>query len=104
MSESDNLSKASSSKNSVPAKGTKRSIEAQEHAKTHRPKKQQPLVKTSPKWWAPVMVALMLIGLIIVVVAYVFSGTLPIPGWGNGNLFLGIGIMMVGFLMTLGWR
>ena len=50
------------------------------------------------------MVALMIIGLVIVVLAYVFSGDLPIPGWGNYNLFLGIGIMLLGFLMTMGWK
>ena len=104
MSESENKPKVASSKSSVPGKGTKRGIEAQEHAKKKSTKKQKPLVKVSPRWWAPLMVALMLIGLVIVVVAYVYGGRFPIPGWGNGNLFLGIGIMLVGFLMTLGWH
>ena len=31
-------------------------------------------------------------------------GDLPVPGLGNGNLFIGFGIMLVGFLMTMGWR
>ena len=46
----------------------------------------------------------MIIVLIVVVVAYLFSGDLPVPGLGNGNLFIGFGIMLVGFLMTMGWR
>ncbi len=92
------------SKSSTPAKGTKRQIEEQESAKTTKPRKVQPLDKRSPKWWAPVMVTLMIIGLVIVVLAYVFSGNLPIPGFGNGNLFVGFGIMLIGFLMTMGWR
>ena len=91
-------------KSSTPAKGTKRHIEAQEQAKTPKPRKAESFDKHSPKWWAPVMVTLMIIGLVIVVLAYVFSGNLPIPGFGNGNLFVGFGIMLVGFLMTMGWR
>lgn len=60
--------------------------------------------KRSPKWWAPTMVALMVIGLLIVVAAYIFHGNVPIPGFGNGNLFIGFALMIVGFLMTMGWR
>ncbi|MEZ7897860.1 MAG: cell division protein CrgA [Flaviflexus sp.] len=59
----------------------------------------------SPRWWAPLMVTLMVIGLIIVVTAYVTSGNYPIPfSNGNYNLFLGFGVMLVGFLMTMGWK
>jgi uncharacterized RDD family membrane protein YckC len=89
---------------SKSAKGTQRGIEEQAKAKTAKPKKAGPLEKTSPRWWAPLMVTLMIIGLIVVVVAYLFSGDLPVPGLGNGNLFIGFGIMLVGFLMTMGWR
>ena len=92
--------KAQPSKNATPAKGTQRGIAAQEAAKKVKPAGS----KNSPRWWAPLMVALMIIGLVIVVLAYVFSGDLPIPGWGNYNLFLGIGIMLLGFLMTMGWK
>ncbi|USR79477.1 cell division protein CrgA [Arcanobacterium pinnipediorum] len=63
-----------------------------------------PQLQRSPQWWAPVMVALAVIGLIVVVTAYVSHGQAPIPGFGNGNLFVGIGLMMVGFLMTMGWK
>lgn len=104
VSDSEKKPKATVSQNTASAKGTKRAIEAQEHAKKEKPKKVAPAVKVSPRWWAPVMVTLMIVGLIVVVVAYVYGGTLPVPSWGNGNLFLGIGIMLVGFLMTLGWR
>ncbi|AZQ77568.1 MAG: cell division protein CrgA [Flaviflexus sp.] len=62
-------------------------------------------LKGSPRWWAPLMVGLMLLGLIIVVTAYVTGGNYPI-GFDNGNynLFLGFGVMLVGFLMTMGWK
>ncbi len=92
------------SKSSNPAKGTKRSIEEQELGKRSKPAKTKSFDKHSPKWWAPLMVTLMLVGLVVVVLAYVFSGNAPIPGLGNGNLFLGFGVMLVGFLMTMGWR
>ena len=92
------------SKSATPAKGTQRSIEEQERAKRAKPAKAKPFEKHSPKWWAPLMVTLMLVGLIVVVLAYVFNGNAPIPGLGNGNLFLGFGVMLVGFLMTMGWR
>lgn len=60
--------------------------------------------KRSPRWWAPVMVSLALIGLLIIVIAYITGGTWPIHNFGNGNLFVGIGLMLVGFLMTMGWK
>ena len=61
--------------------------------------------ESSPRWWAPLMVGLMVLGLIIVVTAYVTSGNWPIPfDNGNHNLFVGFGVMLVGFLMTLGWK
>ncbi|ADH91862.1 cell division protein CrgA [Arcanobacterium haemolyticum] len=63
-----------------------------------------PEIKRSPKWWAPLMVTLALIGLLVVVMAYVSHGQAPVPGFGNGNLFIGIGLMLVGFLMTMGWK
>lgn len=62
-------------------------------------------LQSSPKWWAPVMVGLMVLGLIIVVTAYVTGGNYPIPfDNGNYNLFVGFGVMLVGFLMTMGWK
>ncbi|MDO5025235.1 MAG: cell division protein CrgA [Trueperella sp.] len=70
---------------------------AREHYKEVAPQR-------SPKWWVPVMVGFAVVGLIIVVLAYIFNGNVPIPGFGNGNLFIGVGLMMVGFLMTMGWR
>ena len=62
--------------------------------------------KASPRWYAPLMVALMLIGLAIVVTAYVSGGRFPITAFSNGNynLFFGFGVMVVGFLMTMGWK
>lgn len=60
--------------------------------------------KHSPRWWAPVMVTLMILGLIIVVITYLSHGTLPVADWGNWNLALGFVVMFSVFLMTMRWR
>ncbi|MGC5627843.1 cell division protein CrgA [Georgenia sp. Z1344] len=58
----------------------------------------------SPSWWAPTMVTLMLVGLVVLLVTYLTSAAYPVPGIGNWNLAIGFGIAMIGFLMTLRWR
>lgn len=58
----------------------------------------------SPRWWAPTMVTLMVIGLVCVVLTYLTKGSLPVPGLGNWNLAIGFAVMVVGFFMTLRWR
>lgn len=58
----------------------------------------------SPKWWAPTMSTLMVVGLVWVVSTYLFRGDFPIPGIGNWNLGIGFGLIMAGFLMTMRWR
>lgn len=91
-------------------KGTERSIKEAEEALARAEHRREELAKKgdgrSPRWWAPLMVALMLLGLAFVIVAYIFGGQYPIPGLSNGNinLFVGFGIMLVGFLMTMGWK
>lgn len=78
---------------------------AQAQATTKRTVKSENL--RSPKWWAPLMVGLMLLGLLVIVVAYVTAQSgfqLPIPGAGNWNLLIGMVLMIAGFLMTMGWK
>lgn len=67
----------------------------------------------SPRWYAPTMVALMCVGLLWVVVTYLFKGQYPIPyfvthhagDWLiNGNLYIGFLIMIAGFLGLLRWK
>ncbi|WP_194948909.1 cell division protein CrgA [Actinomyces trachealis] len=67
----------------------------------------------SPAWYVPTMVTLMVIGLIWVVITYVFHGKYPIPyflkshqgDWlRNGNLMVGFMIMLAGFLGILRWK
>lgn len=61
-------------------------------------------IPLSPKWWSPVFVTLLVLGLLWLVVYYFSSGGYPIPGIGAWNLGIGIILMLIGFLMTLRWR
>lgn len=61
-------------------------------------------IPLSPPWWAPTFVTLLILGLIWLVIYYFAGSNYPIPGLGYGNLLIGLGLMMAGFLMTLRWR
>lgn len=60
----------------------------------------------NPVWFKPVMFGFMLLGLIWIVVYYITSANmgLPIPALGQANLFVGFGLVLVGFLMTPWWK
>ena len=58
----------------------------------------------NPVWFKPLMFGFMLLGLAWLLVYYISDSTLPIRELGNGNIAVGIGIMLVGFLMTTRWR
>lgn len=57
------------------------------------------------RWFVPVMLGLMIIGLLWVVTFYV-SGVnqYPVPQLGRWNLGVGFGFMLAGFMMTTRWR
>ena len=55
-------------------------------------------------WFKPVMVGFMLLGLVWILVFYLSGSVLPIPGIGSWNLAIGLGIALIGFLMTTRWR
>lgn len=59
--------------------------------------------KSNPRWFVPLFCAFMIIGLIWAVVYYL-SGDYPIPGIGAWNLGIALGIVLIGFLMTMWWR
>lgn len=73
-------------------------------ASTPPPTRRTADVTTSPSWWAPVMVGLMLVGLLWVVIFYISREQYPIPQLGRWNLGVGFGFMMAGFIMTTRWR
>ncbi|MGO1560776.1 putative septation inhibitor protein [Actinomycetales bacterium JB111] len=89
------VSKKRKHKDGTPVTRSKQEEEAIEAAALGEP---------SPTWWAPTMVTLMIVGLVLVLITYLTSADYPVPGIGNWNLAIGFGIAMVGFLMTLRWR
>lgn len=62
----------------------------------------------SPRWLAPLMLAMFGIGVLWLVVFYVTandSGGMPLTGGlGNGNLAIGFGFIVVGFALSTQWR
>lgn len=65
--------------------------------------------KVNGRWFVPVMVGLMVLGLVWIVVFYLTQGAYPIPqvgGWspGNWNLVAGFALVLAGFAMTTRWR
>ena len=108
---SEKVSKKSSEKNSAKSaekdKGSTKDSAASE--KTEKKSKDT----ASPRWYAPTMVTLLVIGLLWVVTTYLFQGKYPLPyfvehhvgDWlFNGNLYIGFLIMMSGFLGLLRWK
>ncbi len=59
----------------------------------------------SPRWYAPLMVGLMLVGLLWIVVYYVAGDQIPfmvdLSAW---NFAIGFGAMVAGLVMSMRWR
>ncbi len=59
----------------------------------------------SPTWYAVVMIALMLIGLIYIVVYYITGDQIPfMASLGSWNFLVGFGLMVAGLIMSMRWR
>lgn len=61
----------------------------------------------NPVWFKPLMFGFMLLGLVWIVLYYITSSSampLPIPALEGANLFVGFGLVLVGFLMTPWWK
>ena len=97
-----------------PAKAAK-ALEEESRAAANRASRTPAKIKdtASPRWYAPTMVTLMVIGLLWVVTTYLFNGLYPLPYFAkhhatdwlfNGNLYIGFLIMMSGFLGLLRWK
>ena len=97
-----------------PAKAAK-ALEEESRAAANRVSRTPTKVKdtASPRWYAPTMVTLMVIGLLWVVTTYLFNGLYPLPYFAkhhatdwlfNGDLYIGFLIMMSGFLGLLRWK
>ena len=121
-SKADKVSKKSSSsskkkhpeRSGNPAKAAK-ALQEESRAAANRVSRTPKKIKdtASPRWYAPTMVTLLVIGLLWVVATYLFQGKYPLPyfvehhvgDWlFNGNLYIGFLIMMSGFLGLLRWK
>ena len=62
-------------------------------------------LQPSPRWYAPVMVTLMVLGLMWIVVYYVAGDRIPfmvsLSAW---NFAIGFGLMVAGLIMSMRWR
>ncbi len=58
----------------------------------------------NPVWFKPLMFGFMLLGLAWLLVYYISDSQWPVASLGNINIAIGIGIMLIGFLMTTRWR
>lgn len=59
----------------------------------------------SPVWLAPLMLAMFLIGVAWLVAFYMVGIDMPLVGqFGNSNLLIGFGFIIVGFGLSTQWR
>ena len=101
--ESDDAESSVDAVNDTPAKGRKgRKGQVDAVADADRAVKRKN--QLTPRWWIWTMVGLMVLGLAWIVVFYLSSSMLPVPGWDNWNLVAGFALVLVGFAMTTRWR
>ncbi|MBA2389501.1 MAG: cell division protein CrgA [Geodermatophilaceae bacterium] len=59
----------------------------------------------SPTWYAVVMVALMVTGLIYISLYYISGDVIPfMTSLGSWNFLIGFGLMVAGLIMSMRWR
>lgn len=61
-------------------------------------------VKRTPTWYVALMLGFMVIGLVWLMVFYITETMYPIPGLNYWNIAIGVGLMMIGLIMTTRWR
>jgi len=63
------------------------------------------VAQPSPRWYAAVMVALLVLGLVWIVVYYVAGDKIPfMVTIGAWNFAIGFGAMVIGLVMSMRWR
>ncbi len=62
------------------------------------------VAQASPRWLAPTMVGLFLIGLVWIVLFYLVPDMPGLSALGNWNLLVGFGFIMGGFTLSTRWR
>ena len=58
----------------------------------------------SPRWLAPVMLAMLLLGLAWIVVYYITQTKYPVPNLGAWNMGIGFVFVGIGFSLATRWR
>jgi hypothetical protein len=58
----------------------------------------------SPRWLAPLMLALFVVGLVWIVVYYLSGAGYPVPKLGGWNLAAGFGFILSGFVVATRWK
>jgi hypothetical protein len=69
---------------------------------TPPPAKAKP--KVSPRWLAPTMVGLLLVGLAWIALFYITGGSLPVSALGDWNLVIGFVFIIGGVGLSTKWR
>ncbi|MDO4255360.1 MAG: cell division protein CrgA [Kocuria sp.] len=58
----------------------------------------------TPTWYKIIMFGLIIVGLLWLIIWYLMDYSWPIPSIGYGNVAVGVGLMMLGLIMTTRWR
>lgn len=64
----------------------------------------QQTIKPNPRWFLPVLIGLLLIGLVWLVTFYISQGAFPVEAWGNWNILIGFAFFVAGLIMSTRWR
>ncbi|RAF64882.1 cell division protein CrgA, partial [Burkholderia multivorans] len=56
----------------------------------------QQTIKPNPRWFLPVLIGLLLVGLIWLVTFYITQGAFPVEAWGNWNILIGFAFFVAG--------
>lgn len=64
----------------------------------------QQTIKPNPRWFLPVLLGLLIVGLIWLVVFYLTQGAFPVEAWGNWNILIGFAFFVAGLIMSTRWR
>lgn len=70
----------------------------------YKPPRRAGKEKKNPAWLMPTMVGCFLVGIAWILVYYVSQAKFPISSFGNGNLLVGFGLFIIGFLLLTRWR
>ncbi len=62
------------------------------------------IVGPSPRWLAPLMVTLFLLGLLWIVISYLVPDLPLIEALGSWNMLIGFVLIMGGFVVSTRWR